>query len=382
MLTSEQQFYEIIKNNNNFLITFGKSWRGDAVASALGLYLLLKKLDKNIEIIAEKHDNGNLFSFLPAFNDIKNSFEDLKKTIVSLNIERTKAKKIKYKIENNKLNFYISPIGGYFTEKDISFSSGKFKYDIIIILGTPDLESLGSIYENQSEFFYNTPIINIDNNPANESFGHINLVELTSSSSSEIIFNLFSNYNRNLIDANIASCLLAGIITETKSFKIPNISPNTLSIAAQLISLGAEREKIINKLYRSKKLNIIKLWGKILTKLSSTYNNKLIWSILSSNEYDKNEMKDENINEIIDELIINIPQAKIIIIIYEEEINGAKNTNAVIYTTRNIDSFFLLKEFKPKGTKNLAKIIVKKDVFESSFEIINNIEKKIKNLPF
>jgi len=71
MLTSEQQFYEIIKNNNNFLITFGKSWRGDAVASALGLYLLLKKLDKNIEIIAEKHDNGNLFSFLPAFNDIK-----------------------------------------------------------------------------------------------------------------------------------------------------------------------------------------------------------------------------------------------------------------------------------------------------------------------
>jgi len=241
---------------------------------------------------------------------------------------------------------------------------------------------LGSIYENQSEFFYNTPIINIDNNPANESFGHINLVELTSSSSSEIIFNLFSNYNRNLIDANIASCLLAGIITETKSFKIPNISPNTLSIAAQLISLGAEREKIINKLYRSKKLNIIKLWGKILTKLSSTYNNKLIWSILSSNEYDKNEMKDENINEIIDELIINIPQAKIIIIIYEEEINGAKNTNAVIYTTRNIDSFFLLKEFKTKGTKNLAKIIVKKDVFESSFEIINNIEKKIKNLPF
>ncbi|MDP2766655.1 MAG: hypothetical protein Q8O41_04270, partial [Candidatus Methanoperedens sp.] len=64
-----------------------------------------------------------------------------------------------------------------FTEDDISSRSSGFKYDLIIALDTADLESLGQIYDNDTEFFYKTPIINIDHHSENEEFGQINFIE-------------------------------------------------------------------------------------------------------------------------------------------------------------------------------------------------------------
>ena len=67
MLSQEQQIFEQINKSNNILITFKKTWDGDAVASALAFYLLLKKLDKKVEIAAEKFEPGNIYHFLPSY---------------------------------------------------------------------------------------------------------------------------------------------------------------------------------------------------------------------------------------------------------------------------------------------------------------------------
>jgi len=82
MLNQEQQIFEQIKKANNILITFSHIWNGDSVASALALFLFLKKLGKNAEVVAEKPKTntalpatGRLFSFLPAFSEIKNELE-------------------------------------------------------------------------------------------------------------------------------------------------------------------------------------------------------------------------------------------------------------------------------------------------------------------
>ncbi len=56
MLIQEQQIFEQIKKAKHILITFNKIWNGDAVASALAIYLFLKKLDKDVDITAEKFD--------------------------------------------------------------------------------------------------------------------------------------------------------------------------------------------------------------------------------------------------------------------------------------------------------------------------------------
>ena len=388
MLTQEQQIFEQIKKASNILITFKKTWSGDAVASALAMYLLLKKMDKQVEVVAEKFSLDKLYSFLPGYTEIKNSLLNLRKFIISLDIANTKVSQIKYKQEESKLNFIISPKDGFFTESDITSGASGFKYDLIIVLGTPDLESLGRIYDNDTEFFYQTPIINIDHNSTNEEFGQINFIELTAVSTSEIVFSLFESFGRDLIDENIATCLLTGLIAETKSFKTNNVTPRALMAASALMSLGARREEIVNNLYRSKSLNVLKLWGRVLARLSSTLDNKLIWSTLSAADFLKTSSTEKDLTDVIDELIISIPQAKVIAIIYENQneaasppVQPSNQANLLLYTIKNLDSLSLAKEFNPSGTKSLSRAVINLPIAEAEKNIITAIQEKLNKLP-
>lgn len=391
MLTQEQQIFEQIKKADNILITFKSTWSGDAVASALALFLFLKKLDKNVEVAAEKFDSGKLYSFLPGYSEIKNELANLRKFIISLDITNTKVSQIKYQRAENKLNFIISPKDGWFTENDIATDTSGFKYDLIITVDTPDLESLGKIYDNDTEFFYQTPIINLDHNSTNEAFGQINFIELTAVATSEIIFSLFESYSRDLIDEDIATCLLAGMIAETKSFKTNNVTPRALLTASQLMSLGGRREEIANHLYRSKNLNVLKLWGRVLARLTGVSENKLIWSTLSAADFLKTKSTEKDLTDVIDELIVSIPQAKVIAIIYENEapletaepLDGArtKTVNFLLYSIKNINALGLIKEFNPTGTKNLAKAIIQAPLLEAEKIIITAIQNQLDKLP-
>lgn len=388
MLTQEQQIFEQIKKASNILITFKKTWSGDAVASALAMYLLLKKMDKQVEVVAEKFSLDKLYSFLPGYTEIKNSLLNLRKFIISLDIANTKVSQIKYKQEESKLNFIISPKDGFFTESDITSGASGFKYDLIIVLGTPDLESLGRIYNNDTEFFYQTPIINIDHNSTNEEFGQINFIELTAVSTSEIVFSLFESFGRDLIDENIATCLLTGLIAETKSFKTNNVTPRALMAASALMSLDARREEIVNNLYRSKSLNVLKLWGRVLARLSSALDNKLVWSTLSAADFLKTSSTEKDLTDVIDELIISIPQAKVIAIIYENQVEKtpppaqpSSQVNLLLYTIKNIDSLSLAKEFNPSGTKSLSRAVINLPIAEAEKSIITALEEKLNKLP-
>lgn len=388
MLTQEQQIFEQIKKADNILITFKSAWSGDAVASSLALFLFLKKLGKNVEVAAEKLDSDKLYSFLPGYSEIKYEIANLRKFIISLDITNTKVSQIKYQREENKLNFIISPKDGWFTENDITADASGFKYDLIIAVNTPDLESLGRIYDNDTEFFYQTPIINLDHSSNNEGFGQINFIELTAVATAEIIFSLFESYSRDLIDEDIATCLLAGLIAETKSFKTNNVTPRALLTASQLMSLGARREEIVNRLYRSKNLNVLKLWGRVLARLTGALENKLIWSTLSASDFLKTNSTEKDLTDVIDELIVSIPQAKVIAIIYENETPAQapdqapiKTANLLLYAIKNINALALIKEFNPLGTKNLAKAIILAPLAEAEKSIIAAIKDKLNKLP-
>jgi nanoRNase/pAp phosphatase (c-di-AMP/oligoRNAs hydrolase) len=389
MLSTNQQIFEQIKKANNIVIAFNKVWNGDAVASALAMYLLLKKMDKNVDIVAEQFDQGKPFRFLPAFAKICNSLDNLRRFVISLNTSNAKVEKIKYQTEANALNFIISPKDGFFTKDDITTHAGNFKYDLIITLDTPDLESLGTIYDNDTEFFYQVPIINIDHHSENEEYGQVNHVEITAIATAEIVFNLVTEYSRELVDEDIATCLLTGIISKTKSFKTQNITPGSLSASAQLIAMGARREEIVNHLYRSRPLNVLKLWGRVLARLTSAANNSLIWSVLTTADFTKTTANEDDLNEVIDELIINIPQAKVIVLIYESIVKTLDDnqeaeetvTRALIYSVRNINSLLLTKQWQPVGTKSLVRITLSKNIFDAEKEISESLVSQLGQLP-
>lgn len=381
MLNQNQQIFEQIKKAEKILITFSKTWSGDGVASALALFLFLKKLGKNVEIAAENVDKNETFAFLPSYPEIKPGLNSLRHFIVSLSTRQTKVNSVKYKQEPESLDFIVTPQNGFFTKEDLTIKSSGFKYDLIFVFDTRELESLGKIYDNDTELFYKVPVINIDHHPSNEEFGQINLIDLTAVSATEILFNLFEAYARESIDGEIATCLLAGMIAKTRSFKTPNVTPGALSIASQLIAMGGRREEIVNQLYRSRGLNVLKLWGLVLARLAGTLDNKLIWSRIKAEDFSKTESNETDLNEVIDELIINIPQAKVIVLLYETVQEGVGLSHGLIYAIKNLDAVSLVKEFDPHGTKTFAQISMKKPLGEMEKEVIDLLTEKLMKLP-
>ncbi len=382
MLNATQQFFKQLEKSNNILVVFANDWNGDAVSSALALALLGQRMEKNIEVAASpdwknrQTEKNSLWSFLPSFEKIGNKIENLRKFIVSLNIKNAKVSQIKYLVENDSLNFIISPAEGWFSKEDISSSESGFKYDLVITINCQDLESLGEIYYQNIEFFYQTTIINIDHQAENEEYGQINISDLNSVSTSEIILELFKE-KEELINEDIATCLLLGIIAKTKNFKTTNLTPKTLANTSKLIGLGARREEIINRLYRSRDFKVLKLWGKVLNNIHSEDGSLLVHSSLNQKDFLETGTDSSCLSEIIDELIANLPEAKIIIIFTEE---NQEKTRVLIHAQKGINPLILYKDFSASGSTKFCQIELTGLITENKEKIISIAKKDLAKL--
>lgn len=380
MKTNYEQIIEAVNKASNILISFNRNWSGDAVASALALRLWLLKLGKKVEVAAERASTASPYSFLPGFSYIKSELDNLRKFIISLDITNAEVAQIEYQVDNNKLDFIVSPKNGFFTNEDISSQTSGFKYDLIIVVSSPDFESLGSIYDRDTEFFFDTTVINIDHQAANDNYGQINLVNLNDVASAEILYNLF-NEAKVQIDPDIATCLLAGLISETKSFKTTNVTPKTLSIASELISLEGRREEIINALYRSRQMNVLKLWGSVLMNLQSAFENRIMWSIIKAEDFIATQTKPDDLRDVVDELIVSMPQAQIIVIAYEKINSDNKHElKAIVHSVKNFDALYLTQPAQAVGTRNYAVLSLAEPIAESTGALIKSIEEKMRRL--
>ena len=381
MLTQSQQFLERTRKAEKILIVFNKNWSGDAVASALALYHFLKKTGKQPEILAEPNQAGQVYRFLPAFDQIQNRPASGQDLIVSVRLEEAEVAQVRHQLLADKIELRITPIRGSIKPEDVSAKIGAFPYDLIIAVDSRDLESLGQVYEDNPELFYQTPIINIDHHPANEEFGQINLVELTAVSTTEILFNLFNEFDRQLLDEDMATCLLTGIIAKTRSFKTANITPASLTTVAQLISLGGRRDEIINQLYRSRNLSVLKLWGVTLARLKSALDHSLVWSLVTDEDFKKTGTTPTDLAEVVEELIVNIPQARAIALLYEEPGTEKTMSSIQLYAIKNLNALALLKEFSPNGNKYLAHAKMEQSLQKLEEITIAHLTDKLKSLP-
>jgi len=380
MKTTPEQILEAINNAKHILITFNRAWPGDAVASALAMRLWLLKLGKTADIAAEKPSNTSSYSFLPGFALIKPQLDNLRKFIISLDISNAEVAQIEYQVDNNKLDFIVSPKNGFFAPKDISSRSSGFKYDLVITLSTPDFESLGTLYDHDTEFFFDTTVINIDHQASNDNYGQINLVTINAVATAEILYELFKE-SKTELDADIATCLLAGLISETKSFKTANVTPRTLTIASALISKDGRREEIINALYRSRQMNVLKLWGSALMNLQSAFDNRIIWSTIKPEDFIATETKPSDLHDVVDELIVSMPQAQVIVLGYETTNEaGASEIRAVVHSVKNFDALYLVQPAKADGTRANATIVLATPLLGSIEALVASIEAKMRRL--
>ena len=337
-LSPKEQIIDQITKSETILLCVNKNPNGDALGAAFGLYLALKRLGKKTDVVSPTAILEK-YSFLPSSNLITHKLEGARDYIFTVDIKKDKLQQLRYEVQDNKLKIFITAKSGDLDEKNAVLESSKFKYDLIIILGTSDLENLGDIYDNNPELFYEAPVINIDNNPSNEYFGKINLVDVAISSTSEMVYNLITDLDEKLFNDQIATNLLAGIISKTNSFQNKNTTPKAFLAAASLITKGANKEDIIRYLYKTKSISIIKLMGTIMSTLKYNSQYKLGWSVITKNELEKTNATPENLSLVVNELANSSPEFDMMLLLYKN--NG--KTNGIVNFSEKLEASALAK---------------------------------------
>ncbi|MBU1017907.1 DHH family phosphoesterase [Patescibacteria group bacterium] len=305
------------KSQKILLLTHAKA-DCDGLGAALSLYLILKEMGKEVAVATNDPAKENQ-NFLPAIDILQNSLAGSSDFVISLDTSKTPIGKIKYNTEGNRLNIIITPKNGVFSGEDVFFEHGKNKYDLIFTLDTGNFEHLGPIYDANVEMFYETPVINIDHHSSNTDFGQVNLVNVTAASTTEVLYEFLIHWgnklNQKLITEDIATLLLAGIITDTGSFQHANTSPRAMETASKLLDLGARQQEIIKNIYKTKKLSTLKLWGIVLSKIQVDPVHRMVWSAISQEDLQEADAVSEETEGIIDDLLTNAPGAEIIFLI-------------------------------------------------------------------
>lgn len=244
-LTPKQQASEALRQAENILLVTGQHPSSDQVASLVAFALMLRKLGKKVTALISDQIPSTL-SFLPVA-EIDRDLTGTRDFIMKLDLSRAEVDKLRYNIEDGKLNIYITPFRGGFAASDVAYSYGDYKYDIMVTLGVP----AKSRVDRAVQSFTGVPIINIDFHRSNENYGAVNLIEPNAASLSEILVSLGESLQNGIIDEPIATALLTGIISSTDRFTAIHTTPKALTVAAQLLAAGAKQQQIVKSLFRS-----------------------------------------------------------------------------------------------------------------------------------
>ncbi len=372
----EKQIIELIHRSNKILIMPSSPPDGDSIGSAIALYMVLKKLKKDATIVCSDPVPDSLH-FLPNIQMIINKMVSSNDFIITIDLKDLEIDSIKSLKEDNKLNIVVTPKNGSVHEDDITFNKGKTDIDLIITVDTAELTQLRGFYENNTELFLNVPVINIDHHISNTHFGKINHVDIMASSSTELIVPLVEQLEaesgKTIFDEDIATLLLTGIITDTGSFQNANTTPKSFDVAAKLIAYGARQQEIIQHIYKTKQLSQLKLWGRVLSKIQTDEQYRLVWSVLSRQDFKDTLSSEEETGDIIDELMTNAPGAEIVFLIKEKE-NGLISVS-LRTTTPQINASKIAENFDGGGHTQAAGFRMENmDLREAEYEIIKYLK--------
>ncbi|NQV11950.1 hypothetical protein HQ524_01165 [Candidatus Uhrbacteria bacterium] len=371
-----KQSFEILKRSKRPVVVLPHNCGEDGYASALALSHVCKKMNIPLDIVAADGVLPQCLAFLKPIERVRGAFGQLQKFVVTLKVDKTKLEELSYDIEGDELHIYLTPRSGFWTEKDLGSKTSSYKYDLIISIGSANLESLGKIFLDNSAFFYNTPILNIDHMPENEHFGQINVVDLTSTSNGEVLYQMLNSWDGNLINEHISTHLLTGMISKTQSFKSANVTPKTLQNASVLLKKGGRREEIVDNLFRTRSVETLRLWGRVLARLKSESSVKLVWSIISSQDFVHSGAGEEELPDVIEELIRNAPEAEVVVLLYEDK---EKHVCGIVSSGRGMDSLELALPFKPNGTRDIARIcFTDRSITEAEKTVIPKLIERIK----
>ena len=318
---NQDQADALIMKANNILIA-PSSPDGDSIGSALALLLVLQRMGKTVTVISS-NEVPDYLQFLPFTDKIETELSSSKDFVISLSTENAEVDHLKYEVEAGRINIIVTPKNGEFSGHDIGFKNPGLNFDLSITVDTGDLVQLGSFYTDNKEMFENTDVLNIDHHASNGHFGSHNWLDVTVAATTQLLTPLILKWEKEseemLIDEDVATLLLVGIITDTGSFQHSNTSPEAFEVAATLLEHGARQQEIIKEIFKTKSLETLKLWGRVLSKISYLPESKLVFSTVTLEDMADTGAGPDDTGGIIDELMSNAPDAEVVMLLKEKE---------------------------------------------------------------
>lgn len=249
----QKELVEQIKKSSNILITVSRNPSVDALSAALGLTAIIDKMEKHgTAIFSGKVPPA--IKFLNPDKIFEDTADSLRDFIIALS--RDKADHLRYKVDGDVVKIYVTPYKTVITEKDLEFSQGDYNVQLVIALGVGNQKDLDAALAAHGRILHDATVTTINVGEAESKLGVINLHAKEASSLSEVVADIGEELSigekEKLIDDQIATALMTGIVATTDRFKSENTSARTMTVAASLMAAGADQQLISAQLEEAK----------------------------------------------------------------------------------------------------------------------------------
>jgi bifunctional oligoribonuclease and PAP phosphatase NrnA len=143
-------------------------------------------------------------------------------------------------------------------------------------------------------------VIWIDHHRSNDGTGvTISVIDPSASSTCEMVFRLIEEMGGPLT-SETATCLYAGLVTDTGRFQYEATTPATLRMAAALRELDFDHTRLVQALYEDNRLEYIQLVGVALERVEHLAEADLVWTYLTQTDLREAGVRAAETEDLID----------------------------------------------------------------------------------
>jgi phosphoesterase RecJ-like protein len=155
-------------------------------------------------------------------------------------------------------------------------------YDLVVVCDCGSLDRVGAVRDRHPGLFERVPRLVIDHHASNGDAVEGDWVDPDAAATCELVTLLAARLGVPLAtgEGSLATALMAGIVMDTATFAHPNATPRTLAVSAALVAAGAPLSEISRLLYRSKPDAQLRLFGRVLDRLATSAEGRVIHTSL------------------------------------------------------------------------------------------------------
>lgn len=287
------QAKKLIDDAESVFVLASKNSGIDSLGSALSLSYILNNMGKIVNFFPEQIPKK--YSPLLPSKAIPEEFV--------ISVKGKEISELYYEKENQILNIFLSSKNAKIKKQDIKFTTPQERNathqesDLLITVGIERLEDLGDFYEKNFKFFYQTPILNVDNKLLNNKFGNINLI-FDNLPIAVILIKLISAFQKEP-NENIKTWLMAGIIEFSQKREI---NREILESISDLTRKNLNYQKIINFFNTKKESSPTRLLEIALEKLALFKSVHLPFIYITKKDFENSGSTPKDLGFILEEL--------------------------------------------------------------------------------